>query len=58
MVKHKEEINTPLINDQQEKQFTLHVAETNLNTIPIQGVYKSSLKNFQEISKTHLTNFQ
>jgi len=23
-----------------------------------QGVYKSSLTNFQEISKTHLTNFQ
>jgi len=23
-----------------------------------QGVYKSSLTNFQEISRTHLTNFQ
>ena len=28
------------------------------NLQPLQGVYKSSLTNFQEISRTHLTNFQ
>ena len=34
-----------------------NIPATTASTL-VQGVYKFSLTNFQEISKTHLTNFQ